>query len=160
MRMMAKIVARKDVADVDLDHRHRDRRNGVADRDRGVRVAAGIEHHAGGFLGAGLVDPVDQLALMVRLPEFERERVALCRLATQALEVGQRRAPIGLRLAGAEQIEIRAVEDVDGLRHGPPARWVSRFIGTSRAKGKPRHRTDRQQRQQVALPQRALLILS
>src|SRR5207302_5801930 len=73
---------------------------------------------------------------MVRLPEFECERVALCRLATQALEVGQRRAPIGLRLAGAEQIEIRAVEDVDGLRHGPPARWVSRFIGTSRAKGK------------------------
>src|SRR6266508_3808195 len=115
---VTKAFAREDVADVDLDQRNLDRGDRVADRDRGVGVAGRVEHDAGGLLGAGFVDPVAQLALVVRLAKHHREAVALCRLAAEPLHVLQSRAAVGLRLARAEQIKVGAIEDVDGARHG------------------------------------------
>ena len=47
----------------------------------------GLMHDAGRLLGAGLVDPVDQLALVVRLAEFDREAVRLRVLAAQRFDV-------------------------------------------------------------------------
>src|SRR5262249_56511374 len=76
MRMMAEALTREDVADVDLDHGHRDRSDRVANGDRGVGIGAGIDDDPGGLAGAGLMDQVDDLALVVRLAEFELEPVA------------------------------------------------------------------------------------
>src|SRR5215813_9400074 len=137
--MVAKTLAREDVADMDLEHRHRDRRDRVADGDRGMGIRARVDDDAGGLFGGGLVDQVHDLALVVRLAEFDRELMAPGGFAAKLLHVPERRAAIGLWLAGAEQIEVGAVEDVDGFRHGRSAaatKGASRFIGTSRAKGK------------------------
>src|SRR5262249_1291039 len=52
----------------------------------------------------------------------DRELVAPRGLAAKLLHVLERRAAIGLRLARAEEIEVGAVEDVDGFRHGRSCR--------------------------------------
>src|SRR5262245_14715134 len=64
------------------------------------------------------MNPVDQLALMVGLTEFHFELVTCGGGAGERLDVPERRPAIGLRLACAEQIEVRAVEDKDDFRHG------------------------------------------
>src|SRR5262245_65649974 len=104
-------------------------------------IRARVDDDAGGFLGGGLVDQVHDLALVVRLAEFDRELVALRGLAAKFLHVLERRVAIGLWLAGAEEIAVGAVEDVGGLRRGRAAaatKGASRFIGTWRAEGKSR----------------------
>src|SRR5262245_49241254 len=116
--MVAKPLAREDIADVDLDHWHIDRGDGVADGDRGVGIGAGVDDDPGGLLGAGGVDRIDDLALVVRLQEFDLEGVAAGGLAAKLLHVLERGAAIGVRLARAEEVEVGAVEDVDGFRHG------------------------------------------
>ena len=77
--MMAKRLARMNVGDVQLDQQHAGALDRVVQRDRGVGVGAGVEDDAGerarGVRAAGLVDPVDELALVVRLPEVEDEAV-------------------------------------------------------------------------------------
>src|SRR5215475_807319 len=73
--------------------------------------------------------------------DWRNSTASLCGLAAKLLDVLERRAAIGLWLAGAEEIEVGAIEDVDGFRHGRSAaatKGASRFIGTSRAKGKRR----------------------
>src|ERR1043166_2784194 len=55
---------------------------------------------------------------MIGLPEFDVEVAALGGLARKRLDVLERGVTIGLRLTGTEQIEIGAVEHVNGLRHG------------------------------------------
>jgi hypothetical protein len=56
MGMVAKALARENVADVDLHHRNVSRCDRVADRDRGVRIRARIDDDAHRFLGGSLVD--------------------------------------------------------------------------------------------------------
>src|SRR5262245_64737814 len=139
--MVAKPLAREEVADVDLDHRYVDRGDGVANGDRGVGIGAGVDNDPGGLLSAGGVDRIDDLAFVVRLQKFDLEGMAAGGLAAKLLHVLERGTAIGVGLARAEEVEIGAVEDVDGFRHGRSGtatrRRVSRFIGTSRAKGKP-----------------------
>src|SRR5262249_41602478 len=115
MGAMAEALARKDVADVDLDNGQLDRGDRVANGDRGVGVGAGIDDDAGGLVGGGLVDQVDELALVVRLAEFELEPVARGGVAAELLHVLEGRTAVGLWLARAEEIEVGAVEDVDGF---------------------------------------------
>jgi len=65
--VMAEMVAGEDIADMDLDHRKRS----PPRRRRGSRPTCGysprVEHDAGRLLGCRFVDPVDQIALVVRL---------------------------------------------------------------------------------------------
>src|SRR5215468_9101492 len=156
--MVTKIFAREDVADVHLDHRHRDRRNRVADRDRGVGISARIDDDAGGLAGGGPVDQIDDLALVVRLAELDRELVAPRGLAAKLLYVLERRAAIGLRLARAEEIEVGAVEDVDGFRHGRSCRRDRGSVPLYRdparkgeAEARERHDTPRRARPRAQL---------
>src|SRR6266481_1230076 len=116
--MMAKALARENVADVDFDHGHLDRRNRIANCDRGVSIAARIDDDAGGVISGSLMDQVHDFTLVVRLPKLELEFVASGGFTAKPLYISQRRAAIGLGLACAEQIEIGAVEDVDSFRHG------------------------------------------
>ncbi len=73
------------------------------------------------FLALRFLDPVDQFAFDVRLAEHDVEAEALGGRAAKLLDVGERGAAVFLRLARAEQVQIGAVEDVDGLGHGIPA---------------------------------------
>src|SRR5947207_3356131 len=108
------------IADVHLDDRKLHGENGVEYSNRCRRVTGRIEHDARGFLLRRLLNPVDDLALMVRLAKLERQPEAFGSVAAQLLDIAKVRAPIRLRLAGAEQVEVRAVEDVEGLGHEMP----------------------------------------
>src|SRR5262249_47339167 len=55
--------------------------------------------------------------LVVRLTEFHVDAVAFGGGAAELLDILQRRAAVLLGLARAEQVHIRAVKNVDGLRH-------------------------------------------
>src|SRR5438874_110642 len=72
----AKALAREDVRQVHFDYGDWQRRDRIANGDRRVAVAAGAEDHRRSF-GHGLVQPVDQHALMVRLADVELELQAL-----------------------------------------------------------------------------------
>ena len=65
------------------------------------------------FLGLRFLDPVDQFAFAVRLAEDNIETEALGGLAAKLFHVGKRRAPVFLRLARAEQVHVRPVENVE-----------------------------------------------
>src|SRR3954470_14151789 len=106
--MMTKALTREDVADMDLDHRHLDRRNGVANSHRGMGIGAGVDDDSRRFLGAGLMDRIHDFALVVGLPKFDRELAPARGLATKRFDIAERRMAIGLRLARAEEIEIGA----------------------------------------------------
>src|ERR1700704_6015036 len=115
--MVTKTLAREDVADVDLDYWHIDCRDRVADRHGSMSIGARVDDDSNRLLGAGVVDRIHDFALVVRLAKFDRELAPLRGLAAQRLDVVERRVAIGLGLARAEEIEIGAVEDVDGFRH-------------------------------------------
>src|ERR1700722_865273 len=76
---------------------------------------------------AGAVNPVDDLVFAIALMEFDREPKLLADAAAVRCDVGQRLAAIDFRLALAEEIEIRAVQDNDDRIHAifppPHARW-------------------------------------
>ena len=99
---------------MNLDHRHLDRLDRVVDCDRGVGIAARVEQHCLGARDIGLMQPVDQRALVVRLPAFEAEAEAVGLRLQPRMDVVQRIMAIDFRLARAEQVEIGAAEDIDG----------------------------------------------
>ena len=70
---------------------------------------------------ARLVDPVDQLVFAVALAELDRQTELGCGAAAERLDVGERLAAVDLRLALAEQVEVRPVENGDGAAHGKQA---------------------------------------
>ena len=85
--------------------------------------------------GGRLVDPVDQLALVVGLAEVDRKAQPFAGVAAGVLDVVEAAAAVDRRLALAEQVEIGTVEDEDRDRHrsdastesaaaeGPRLRW-------------------------------------
>ena len=93
-----------------------------------------------------LVDPVDERALVVGLPELHVQPELAPLLPAHRLDVGERGAPVHLGFAGAEQVEVGPVEHEDGghgcivpVRQTPAARrrsYSSRGIGL--ASGLPR----------------------
>src|SRR5471032_2786551 len=100
-----------------LDDRQSRRSQRVQNGDRAVRIGAGVDDDSVGALPR-LVDPVDEQALVVGLTKLDRHRERLGALQTSLLDVGQGLVAIDLRLAQAEQVEIRSVEDQD--------RWIAR----------------------------------
>src|ERR1700694_4196344 len=101
-----------DVGEVNLRCRQRDGQQSVANRVRVVRERRRIDDDGVGPLPAA-VQLVDDRALMVRLkeahalPQLARVRADL------AFEVAQRLASVDRRLAFAQQVEVRAVDDQD-----------------------------------------------
>src|SRR3954447_13567851 len=103
-------LARVDVADVDLDRRLGDAFDRVAQRVARVTERARIDHDC---VEVELLEPVDQRTLVVRLQRDER-RATVSSMSRRALDdLGQRRAPVDLRIALAEPAQIRAVEQQD-----------------------------------------------
>src|SRR6185437_3863590 len=106
------------VGDVAFDHRDADGEDGVHDGDRGGGVAGRVDDDAGGALRAGLLDVGDHFAFAVGLAEDDVDAEAPGGGAAERLDVGERRRAVFLRLARAEQVHVRPVEDVDGRGHG------------------------------------------
>src|SRR6478609_1039025 len=119
-RVVPEFLAGMHIRNVQLDHRDHRGLDGIADGVRVVGVRARVVDHADGFAGLErgpeLVDPIDQLALVVGLVEFERETELLCVDGAHRLDVGKGGAAVDLWFAGAEGVQVRPVEHGDG-RH-------------------------------------------
>ena len=109
--LVAEGLAGVDVADVDLDDRGRDGGHGVGDGNRGVGVAARVEHDAAVGVKAHGLQAVHNLPLDVALEDIDR---VLRELPSQFLQVLVERAvAVHLGLAAAHKVQVRAVDDVD-----------------------------------------------
>ena len=113
---MAKRLALKNIGQMHLDHRQIGAPQGVQESHRCVRVGAGIDDDGSRAIWRAL-NPVDQLALRVALPEIDA-KAEVCPLApAQRFDIGKRLAAINLRLAGAQHIQVGTVQYQDSVRH-------------------------------------------
>ncbi len=119
--MVAKRLAGKHVANVQLQQRHACALDGIHQRNAGVRIGTGVQNHPGqcalGVQATGFVNPVQQLPLMVALVKAQRQAVARAGHLAQLLHIGQGVRPIDLRLTRAQQVEIGAIEHKNRLAH-------------------------------------------
>jgi len=108
---MSELLAGVDVAEVYLYHRDVQGRQRIGQGHRGVRVAARVDEHAlEAFLRGGL-QPVDELPLHVALAVVQLMlREARPKGGHEGVEGF---AAVDLRLAGAHEIQVGAVEDKD-----------------------------------------------
>lgn len=113
--MMPPRLARMHIAHMQLDERDLDAQQRIADRHRGVRERPRVDHNAVDG-SARRVDAVDDGAFVVGLEGVQRgaERGGL-RLCG-GFDVGEGRAAVDVWLAGAEEVEVGAVDEEDGLR--------------------------------------------
>src|ERR1043166_5058633 len=95
------MLAGVEIGEVDLDQRLLQGSHRIQQRHRRVAEPGGIKDNAGG-LPAGLLQPVDQLALVVGLAEDGGEPGPL----GPAIDRGR---------PAAQEIEVRAIEDIYGL---------------------------------------------
>ena len=109
--LVAEWLARVDVADVNLYHRSGDGSNGIGDGDRRVGVATSVEHDAA-VVKAHLLQSVHDFALNVALIGVNRVLRELLNQFSQILV--QRAVAINLRLTQAHEVQVGAVDDVDG----------------------------------------------
>lgn len=86
-------------------------------RDGRVSIGRRIENEGSAF-PPGLLDPADQLPFGIGLPQVQPDLSG--QLFQAGMNVSQRVPAVNLGLAGAEQIEIRAAEDIYGFGHGSP----------------------------------------
>ena len=110
--MVAEAFALVDVRDVDLDHRPVEGLERVKDGDGGMGEGGRIDDDARGGVPR-LVDPVDQLALVVGLPEVDDQPVRGGGRDAQCLDVGEGGGAVDLRLSLAEEVEVGSVEHED-----------------------------------------------
>ena len=110
--------ARMDVGQMDLDDRSREHPQCIEKRDRGKRIAGGVDDDRARRVD-GFVDPVDKLAFAVGLPECDLVsgggRPAL------GLDLGEGSPAVDVRLAGAEPIEVGPIQNEDRFRS---ASWL------------------------------------
>src|SRR5262245_5935584 len=75
-----------------------------------------IDYDADGA-SARLVNPVDQLKLGVSLAEFDIQSQLSAHAAALGFYVGQRLTSVDFGLAVAEQVQVRAVQNIDDRIH-------------------------------------------
>ena len=108
---LAEVLAGLDGADVDLDGGDGDGLEGIQDRNARVRVSCRVDDDAVD-LAVGLLDLVDDAALVVRLEDLDLVKslrgAGLLADLDQAVVVV---ATVDARLANAEHVEIGSVDD-------------------------------------------------
>src|ERR1700681_4517611 len=87
--VMTEILAGVNIADVHLDGGNFHRHQGIMQRDRGVRIAPGIDDNPGRPPGMRLVDAVNQFAFAVGLPAIGFQAELRGCLRTKLLDVGE-----------------------------------------------------------------------
>lgn len=108
---LAEILARGDVGDVHLDRRNADGLERVEQGDAGVCIGGGVEDDAVCTVIIRLLDGVDELALVVRLVERDVYAALLRVGANEGLQVFVGTAAVDPRLADAQHIEVRTVQN-------------------------------------------------
>ena len=64
-----------------------------------------------------LVDPVNDLEFRIALAELDRKVEFRRKGPALSFDIGERLVPIDVRLALAQKIQVRAVENVDAATH-------------------------------------------
>ena len=134
---MPERLAAVDVADVHLDQRFGEHRARVAQGYRRVRQRAGVEHDRQARVG-GLVQPAQQLALVLALAHLDVEAELGAAAGAQRHQFGVGRVPVDIGLARAlawgimrEEssfvADVRSHSNAIGLMQliGPTAKWVA-----------------------------------
>lgn len=111
--MMPERLPLVDLTDMHFHHRRIIRIERVQNGDRRVGKRARIDDNPYRAF-AGLVYPVDNLALVVRLQHPDLKTGITCRRA-QALHIIQRLVAVDIRLALTEQVQVRTVQDVNSF---------------------------------------------
>src|SRR5450631_109045 len=88
-----------------------DQRARVADGIGVVREGSWVEHDIGAAVHS-LVDPADELGLVIRLAEVDLQTQCLCLARHEAGDVVQGLGAVDVRLATAEPVEVRAIEHI------------------------------------------------
>ncbi len=114
--MLTKLVAPEDIREMHLDNRQADSLQCIQNCDRRVGICPSINDDAFG-LPPGLLHPVDDFTLDIRLPEIDREPVPCRRVLGADTQVVERLAAIDFGLADAEHVEIRSVKNVNEGGH-------------------------------------------
>jgi hypothetical protein len=109
-RAVPELLALVHVGEVDLDERGSELGARVADGDGVVGPGGGVEDHRVAVVG-GLVEPLEHLALVVRLAEVHVEAQFRAGRDAERLEVGEGLGAVDRRFALAEPVEVRAVQD-------------------------------------------------
>ncbi len=104
-----------------LDERDRDAGERVPQGDARVRERAGVDDDEAHRLVPGRMDPLDQRVLGVALERRELVTRALGRRVETGIDVGEGVAAVHLRLARAEQVQVRPMNhEYAGHRPAPP----------------------------------------
>ena len=72
-------------------------------------VAAGVDDHGAEALRAGLLDPGDQLAFVIGLAGLDSDPKLRGEGVQAGVDIREGFTPVDLRLAGAEQVQVRSV---------------------------------------------------
>ena len=110
--MFSLFFAGENVAEVDLDKGHVDRQKCVTDGKRRVRERSGIDDRTIRRVRQPL-DQINQLSFMVVLMPRQIHPKRLAPVTNHLLDLMKRDRAIKLRFAGAEEIEVGAVENRD-----------------------------------------------
>ena len=108
---MPKWFALVNVRDVQLDKRHVDSYQGIANRHRRVRQGAGIDNDGVDPLFVGGMDPVNNVALVVGLKRRELEAVLGRVLIHGLLHALERHRPVDGRLSRPQEVEVRSIDE-------------------------------------------------
>ena len=110
MECRCSFIARMDVGDVHLDDRAVEGFQRIEKGDGSEGEGGRVDDDGVGGLARRLHE-IDQLALVVRLMEGERQSGRRGELPATGLDRRQRRRAVDMRLAHAQQIEVGAVEN-------------------------------------------------
>ena len=108
--MLPKSLAREHVAQVNFDERQRDREKGIAQGDAGVRIARGIDDGDRDAVVFGRLNLADQLMLGIALEGDQGMTAGAGECLELGLDIVQTGRTVNLRFAGAEEIQVRAIE--------------------------------------------------
>src|SRR5262245_32434293 len=109
-------VTRMDVRDVYLDEGTIKSLQGIEDGNGSKRVGCGVHDERIGLLACRL-DPIDQCAFVIGLMKLKRDTQPLGELSATCFNGGERRRPIDVWLAHAQEVEIGAVENHKARDH-------------------------------------------
>src|SRR3990167_10429703 len=115
----AKRLPRRRVRQVAFDDRYIESLQRVEQGHGSVTIARRVDDQRR-RLGPGLLHPVDQLALVVGLPEQNRAAEAFRPGFAAGLDISQRLSSVDLRLAGPQQAEVWSAQHMDRFRHQAP----------------------------------------
>src|SRR6185369_10127848 len=111
--MRAEWLARMDVRHVQLDDRHGEHRERIAQAVAVVSPGAGVDQHGVDVLAERTMDPFAHLAFVVGLKAFDLRAELLAEREQPGVDFRERGRAVLRRLALAEHVEVDAVEHED-----------------------------------------------